>query len=137
MNFFDTKRGHLFFDHQLPKLINALERIANTMSRPMPALQAALEPDRDFLSNLYYGNYEAEQYQEPEQVRPLSREVIRAETALRQYLTPEGTRLFEDYYQAAVIRNDAMAEQAYEAGFRTAVQMILAGHAPSGKEEHG
>lgn len=95
------------------------------------------EPDKDFLQNLYYGNYEAEKYQETEPIKPLTREVIRTETALRRHLMPQETQLFEDYYQAVTLRNDAVAEQAYEAGFRTAVQMILAGCMPTGKEEHG
>ena len=141
MNFYETRRGQKFFDCQLPKLIQALEQIADTISQPAPTEQPELKynikPDKEFLQNLYYGNYEPDRYQEREQIRPLSREVIRTETALRKYLPPEGTKLFEDYYQAAVIRSDAVAEQAYEAGFCTAVQMMLAGCAAPGKERHG
>lgn len=141
MNFYETQRGQKFFDFQLPKLTDTLGRIADTLCGAAPALQpeqkSGIKPDRDFLSDLYYGNYEPNRYQDRGQIKPLSREVIRTETALRQYLPPEGTKLFEDYYQAAVIRSDAVAEQAYEAGFRTAVQMMLAGCSTPGKEEHG
>lgn len=137
MHFYETQRGHYFFDSQLPKLIQLLENIEKHLSQGALKQQPTLEPDSGFLQNLYYGNYEAEKYQELEQIKPLSREVIRTETALRQYLPPEGTKLFEDYYQAAVIRSDAVAEQAYEAGFCTAVQMMLAGCAAPGKERHG
>jgi len=137
MHFYETQRGHYFFDSQLPKLIQLLENIEKHLSQGALKQQPTLEPDSGFLQNLYYGNYDAEQYQEREHIKPLSREVIRLDTALRQFLTPQEIQLFEDYHQAITLRNDAVAEQAYEAGFRTAVQMMLAGCSAPGKEKHG
>lgn len=63
MNFYETKMGHIFFNHQMPELIRTLQEIATALSKPAPAavqLKDVGEPD--FLHNLFYGNYEPDIY---------------------------------------------------------------------------
>lgn len=127
MNFFETKAGHIFFESQLPKLTKALEDIAATLTHPQPVFKLDTMPDTELLSNLYYGSYDPERYQSYEQIIPLNRQVSQAEITLRKTLTSEADRLFDAYQKADNLRDDAVAEQAYVSGFRTAVQMLLAG----------
>ena len=128
MNFFETKTGHIFFESQLPKLSKALEEIAAALSHPQPILKLDTVPDPDLLSSLYYGSYDPERYQSHEQIVLLNRQVSQAEIALRKTLTPEADLLLDAYQRADNLRDDAVAEQAYASGFRTAVQMMLAGN---------
>ena len=37
MNFYETKMGHIFFNHQMPELIRTLQEIATALSKPAPA----------------------------------------------------------------------------------------------------
>ena len=63
MNFYETKMGHIFFNHQLPELIKALREIAAALSKPSPAaVQLTDVGEPDFLHNLFYGNYEPDIY---------------------------------------------------------------------------
>lgn len=127
MNFFETKAGHIFFEYQLPKLTKALEEIAAALSHPQPVLKLDTVPDPDLLSHLYYGSYDPERYQSHEQIVLLNRQVSQAEITLRKTLTPEADQLLDAYQKVDRLRDDAEAEQAYISGFRTAVQMLLAG----------
>ena len=92
MNFYETKMGHIFFNHQLPELIKALREIAAALSTPSK----------------------------------LDQNVKRAENALLPVLG-QSVRLFEQYQEAVCERDNAIAEQSYCCGYRTAVQMIISG----------
>lgn len=127
MNFHETKAGHVFFESQLPRLTKALEEIAAALSHLQPAMKLDARPDQELLSSLFYGSYDPERYQSHEQIRVLNRQVSQAEIALRKTLTPEADRMLDVYQRADNLRDDAVAEQAYASGFRTAVQMLLAG----------
>ena len=127
MNFYETKAGQVFFESQFPRLTKALEEIAAALSRPQPAMKLDATPDQELLSSLFYGSYSPEKYQSYEQIRILNRQVSQAEIALRKTLTPEADELLDVYQRADNLRDDAVAEQAYASGFRTAVQMLLAG----------
>lgn len=58
MNLHETEYGRRFFNSQLPNLIKALERIAESLSAPKQSLSADFVADTDFLHDLYYGDYE-------------------------------------------------------------------------------
>lgn len=58
MNLHETEYGRRFFNSQLPSLIKALERIAESLSAPKQSLSADFVADPDFLHDLYYGDYE-------------------------------------------------------------------------------
>jgi len=53
MNFHETRYGSKFFDGQLPKLITALESIAEALKTPTPVYQLKTELPENFLKNLY------------------------------------------------------------------------------------
>ena len=127
MNFYETKMGHIFFNHQMPELIRTLREIATALSKPAPAavqLKDVGEPD--FLHNLFYGNYEPDIYGCATVPSRLDQNVKEAEKALLPALG-QSKKLFEQYQRAVSERNSAIAEQSYCCGYRTAVQMIVSG----------
>ena len=127
MNFYETKMGHIFFNHQMPELIRTLQEIATALSKPAPAavqLKDVGEPD--FLHNLFYGNYDPDIYGCVTVPSRLDQNVKEAEKALLPALG-ESKKLFEQYQAAIYERNSSIAEQSYCCGYRTAVQMIVSG----------
>lgn len=127
MNFYETKMGHIFFNHQMPELIQTLQEIATALSKPAPAavqLKDVGEPD--FLHNLFYGNYEPDIYGCVTVPSRLDQNVKEAEKALLPALG-ESKKLFEQYQAAIYERSSSIAEQSYCCGYRTAVQMIVSG----------
>ena len=127
MNFYETKMGHIFFNHQMPELIRTLQEIATALSKPAPAavqLKDVGEPD--FLHNLFYGNYEPDIYGCVTVPSKPDQNVKEAEKALLPALG-ESKKLFEQYQAAIYERNSSIAEQSYCCGYRTAVQMIVSG----------
>ena len=137
MNFYETKMGHIFFNHQMPELIRTLQEIATALSKPAPAavqLKDVGEPD--FLHNLFYGNYEPDIYGCVTVPSRLDQNVKEAEKALLPALG-ESKKLFEQYQAAVSERNSAIVEQSYCCGYRTAVQMIVSGLAAPQQQTGG
>ena len=96
-----------------------------------------IEPN--FLHDLYYGEYEPSVFKEQDKKQQvLNHTVSAAETALRGELskTPAALAAFEVYQTAAGERNSAVIEQAFESGYRTAMQMLFAGLVSAPPEDH-
>lgn len=130
MNFYETQMGRRFFDAQLPNLIRALEQIAVALAKPAaPTYTLPIKPDPDFLRDLYYGDYEPSVFREDGRHAELNHAVSAAEVALRNELRANNAALtaFDAYQHAQAERNGAVIEQAFESGYQTAVQMIMAG----------
>lgn len=139
MNFHETTYGRRFFDAQLPYLIKALERIADGLPHTETAPPQGIIPDPNFLHDLYYGDYEPSVFKEQDKKQQvLNHTVSAAETALRGELskTPAALAAFEVYQTAAGERNSAVIEQAFESGYRTAMQMLFAGLVSAPPEDH-
>lgn len=129
MNLHETEYGRRFFNSQLPNLIKALERIAESLSAPKQSLSADFVADPDFLHDLYYGDYEPSVFKtQSEHQKQLNHNASMAEELLRQKMgnSPEAMAAFEAYQLAAGECSSIVAEQAFESGFQTAVQMVNA-----------
>lgn len=86
-----------------------------------------------------YGEYEPSVFKEQDKKQQvLNHTVSAAETALRGELskTPAALAAFEVYQTAAGERNSAVIEQAFESGYRTAMQMLFAGLVSAPPEDH-
>lgn len=130
MNFYETQMGRRFFDAQLPRLIHSLEQIADALARPThPSCTVPLKQNPNFLRDLYYGDYEPSVFREDGRHTELNHAVSAAESALRKELRTNGVALtaFDAYQRAQAERDSAVVEQAFESGYQTAVQMIVAG----------
>lgn len=126
MQFYETKMGHAFFEHQVPQLITAVEKLVAALSRP-PLPVTMPEADPKFLHDLFFGKYEPEVYQVIPEIQQLGRAVSSAHIALAETLSEEGRKRLDAYEKALSERNAAVTELAYESGVRAAVQMIVAG----------
>lgn len=138
MNLHETEYGRRFFNSQLPDLIKALERIAESMSASKQSLSADFVADPNFLHDLYYGDYEPSVFKtQSEHQKQLNHNASMAEELLRQKMgnSPEAMNAFEAYQLAAGERSSIVAEQAFESGYQTALQMLAAGLISSEMQE--
>lgn len=127
MDFHETKQGQIFFNVQLPQLIQSIQKLTDALSHPGPAVSLPIQADDDFLSELYLGNYEAEVFNPAFVDHDLTQAAADAYNALAAAIPEHCRDMLEKYADTLAEKNGAVSELAYESGFRTAVQMIAAG----------
>ena len=127
MNFYETRMGHTFFEHQLPQLINAIQALTAALDRPVQQVTPPVEGDPEFLSELYFGNYEPGIFKSTPEGDRMIQKLNDAYNALAETLSRESRDRLDHYLEIAADRSATDARLAYESGFRTAVQMIVAG----------
>ena len=131
MEFYQTQMGRAFFERQVPQLIDAVNALAAALSKPAPATVLPVAADSNFLRDLFLGDYEPEIYKVSPELQRFNRAVDQAHTSLVATLPEDSMAQLEEYETALSERNIAVMEQAYQAGIRVAVQMIVAGLSPS------
>lgn len=127
MNSHDTKMGHTFFEHQLPQLIRSIDALTAALGRPTQAVSLPVEADPEFLSKLYLGEYESAPFQQTPEVAELTRAVNAAHEELEALLPESCQEKLMKYQDTLTMREGSDLQMAYESGFRTAVQMMVAG----------
>ena len=127
MSFYETRMGRTFFEHQLPQLINALQALTAALDRPTQQVTLPVEGDPEFLSELYFGNYKPGIFKSTPEGDRLIQKLNDAHDALVETLSWESCEKLDRYLEIAAERNATDSRLAYESGFRTAVQMIVAG----------
>ena len=131
MEFYQTQMVRAFFERQVPQLIDAVNALAAALSKPAPAAVLPVAADSNFLRDLFFGDYEPEIYKVSPELQRFNRAVDQAHTSLVATLPENIVAQLEEYETALSERNIAVTEQAYQAGIRVAVQMIVAGLLPS------
>lgn len=144
MNFYDTKVGNIFFNAQLPALIDALEKIADALHKPAPApIKLPADVPSDYLTELYYGNLDLGMKIDNDEIRQLTRATIELQEKLKNRLSAEDWEMVTQL--TTLIDNRACDESAksFQTGFCTAMQMIMAGlsgegitNAETGEDAH-
>lgn len=127
MNFHDTKMGHSFFERQLPQLIRSIDALAAALGKPVQPVVLPVEADPEFLSKLYLGEYESAPFQQTPEGAELTRAVNKAHEELEALLPESCHEKLMQYQDALTMREGVDLQRAYESGYRTAVQMIVAG----------
>ncbi len=127
MNFYETRAGRTFFEHQLPALTASLQGIARALQKTPTALQLPAEVPSNFLEELYSGNYEPDAEKDKSRMKEYNRIVIEIQKRLKEQVSPQLWNCVDEYRAALDARYCFEAEQAFEAGFRSAVKMIVAG----------
>lgn len=134
MNFHETGSGHRFYEQQLPELTSqlsrlntALQALTTAMQRPNQALILPVEAPPDFLKDLYHGNYEPDMEQNPLRTEQLTAAVVKSQRLLRERVSPDVWQLIDECHRSLNERALYCAEQAFEAGFRSAMRMVAAG----------
>lgn len=141
MDFHETIYARRFFEAQLPNLIKAMERVADGLAHIEAVSLQGIIPASNFLHGLYYGDYEPSVFKkQSSQQKELDQAASAAETALRDILqsSPSAVKAFETYQIAVGEQHGAVVEQAFESGYQTAMQMLMAGLSlPEGKRDDG
>lgn len=135
MQFYETQMGKVFFQGQLPKLIDALEGIAAALRTPAPIYQVPLEVSPDFLSELYYGGYDPSDESESEAQKQCTKKIMASQEALRAVCSEAVWGQIEDYRSLLDERGSIERERAFSAGVRIAIMIVAAGlSAPKGAD---
>ena len=129
MNFHETVRGKVFFEAQVPKLILVLQDIAAALERrPQTLTISGAEIPPHLLRDLYYGEYEpyfglapTAEYQEANRKVLAQMECLNArdDTGHRNEVDQLVSLMNE--------RTSVELEQAFSAGYRCAIQLLMAG----------
>lgn len=138
MQFHETPMGNLYYNKQLPNLINQVTRLADAMENQVAANPMVYNPsdDCDILSKLYNGELRSDdlpfipssEYQTS--LKNHENEVAKLKTTL----TPEQCN---DFDKCSEIMNQLLSEDmrfAFSNGFRIATQLIFAGLIVPNKE---
>ena len=127
MNFHKTRMGHIFYEHQLPQLIQAIQALTAALDKPTQAVALPVEADPEFLSRLYLGEYESAPFQQTSEGAELTRAVNMAHEELEAALPESCHEKLMQYQDTLTLREGVDMQRAYESGFRTAIQMMAAG----------
>lgn len=134
MNSYETRAGRRFYEQQLPELTSQLARLNATllalttaMQQPNRAVILPVEAPPDFLKDLYHGNYEPDMEQSPLRTEQLTAAVIKSQRLLRERVSADAWELIDECHRSLNERALYQAEQAFEAGFRSAMRMVAAG----------
>lgn len=133
MNFHDTQMGYEFYGKTVPRIAKALELIAKSLNKPALAagLPFACEVPADFLSQLYQGNYDPSDEPDTDEISRYSAEILANETELRAAVPPDIWEQIDHTFSLMNKRGDRQREQAFAAGYRTAMMMVMAGMSPA------
>lgn len=127
MEFYQTQMGRIFFERQVPQLIDAVSALAAALSKPAPAAVLPVTDDPKILRDLFFGDYEPEIYKVSPEFRRFNQAVDQNYKSLVATLSEDSMKRLEEYETALSERNIAVTEQAYKSGIRAAVQMIVSG----------
>ncbi len=127
MNFHDTKMGQEFYGRTLPKIAEALKLIAKKLNTPAPAVSLPSEVPANFLSELYLGNYDPSDEPDTEEVARCIAEIMAKEDTLRAIVSPDIWEQIDHILSLVNKKVDRQLEQAFAAGFRSAMMMVMAG----------
>ena len=125
--FHETRRGQRFFEVQLPQLITALSDIADSLKAPRPTYHLKAEVPENFLSELYLGTYVPFDLPATDLEKELTPEIIAVQNRLRKNVSEDAWALIEQYGGLLAASRTAGQEQAFAAGFRSAMMMLTAG----------
>ncbi len=111
----------------ISELTEAIHALTEAISRPALAMRFPIAPNPEFLADLYHGRYEPETNRKCEADQALIQEIEERRRALRSVLPGQGKKMLSEYDDAVAQYHSTVAERFYEAGFKTAVQMMAAG----------
>lgn len=134
MNFFESRAGYDLMTHHIPRLVNAVEKLAEQISARPPFPNISVPDRKNILRDFYRGYYQPGEYieniQNPD-YRVLTEELRIVEAKLHSLISTESWQLVEQYCDILIRRNGAELDNAFEAGFRVATQLIVAGLRPA------
>ena len=132
MEFYQTKMGHLFFEVHIPQLINAIQGLSTALTQPALAAAIPVQTNPNFLSDLYH---EPDFFKQTPETSELTDAINEAHILLVASLSDESQSQLSAYLDKLSERDSEDMRRAYESGFRTAIQMLLAGFLPQSQAQ--
>lgn len=128
MYFHETDMGNRFFNDQLPKLLDILDKmISNTLCIEPAHNIADVSLPENYLENLFYGNLEIGAFSREGYVNTTNRKIIEAQDQLKAQLTAEQWEMLKEYSVLLNARESEECFRMFQHGYRTAMRLILAG----------
>lgn len=127
MNFHETPIERRFFNQQLPLLTTALQDVAKALTQDRQVVRLSPEIPADFMHNFFYGRYDPSDYANSAEYDHYSQRIMDHQTVLLHEVTPEIWGMIDHYQTLLEVRATLDREQAFNAGFRSALTLVMAG----------
>lgn len=127
MEFYQTVQEKRFFEHTLPQIVKSLGKIAESLSAPASSIRIAQEVPKDFLTELFWGNYDPSGKPDSEASAQCCAEISEAQEVIKAQVSPDVWAQVENIFALISRRNDIDRAEAYATGFRAAATMLAAG----------
>lgn len=131
--FYETIMGKRFFEHQLPKLTEALNRIAAAAERkttPTKTISLSVPSDAHIIAELFEGNFSPEDIlvkTRPSTYREQTKPIIELGEEIKAKFGSEAAMMADRYSEMSLSRVSTQITDAFVCGFQTATQLIAAG----------
>lgn len=127
MEFYETKQGRIFYEGTIPRIVVALEKIAESLTTPIPSVHISHEVPENFLTDLYWGNYDPSGGPDSEESVQCSAKIKAAQETVKIQVTPEVWEQIDNIFSLIARRNDIDRVEAFAVGFRSAATLLAAG----------
>ena len=130
MNVFESSAGHDFVTHLMPRLVSAIEKMAESVPSKLPLSEMPVQLNQNVLKDLYTGYFcpgEETGVSQKERYRNLSSTLHDLAADLKSKLGEEHWLIVEKYCTAMSDRDGEELAACFEAGFRAATQLLIAG----------
>jgi hypothetical protein len=130
LQFYETVAGRRFFDSQIPKLIAALQKISEGLTRPTSGALPLADPPAALLHDLYNGEYDLSDPPHSQEYAALTKQIVACQKRLAADAGPALWEQIDQNFSLLITRSCMEQEHAFSTGYRCAFQLIAAGLTP-------
>ena len=145
MEFYETIIGKRFFEHQLPRLLDTLERIGNTLEnlqnvsfiQPFSAAFTTESQEEELFALLYDRVLKSNGFSKATRLAKGRQETLSPLAKLEKTLSKEQWDLFLQYNAAVNLRSSEESREMFRRGYGTAIRLMAVGLLPNENTENG
>lgn len=145
MEFYETIMGKRFFEHQIPRLLDALERIGNALEnlqnvsliQPFSAVFTTESQEEELIDLLYDRALKSSEFSKVTHSTKGRQETLSALKKLEETLSKEQWNLFLQYNAAVNLRSSEESREMFRQGYGTAIRIMAVGLLTNENKENG
>ena len=145
MEFYETIIGKRFFEHPLPRLLDTLERIGNTLEnlqnvsfiQPFSAAFTTESQEEELLALLYDRVLKSNGFSKATRLAKGRQETLSALGKLEKTLSKEQWNLFLQYNAAVNLHSSEESQEMFRQGYGTAIRLMAVGLLTNENKETG